>query len=65
MLHWVMGLGFENACTVSRKRNEDAESVQDFIFWFCFWCKSKELRGRVCPRFLCVTLIMESFSSEL
>ena len=51
MLLWVMDVGFENTCTVSGKWNEGMSSVQDFIFWFCVWCKSRELRGRVSPRF--------------
>ena len=43
----------------------DEGSAQDFIFWFCVWCKSRELGGRVSPRFPCVTSVMESFSSVL
>ena len=58
-------LGFENTSTVSGKWNEDVGSVQDFIFWFCFWCKPKQLGGRVIPRFPWVTTVMESFSSDL
>ena len=65
MLLCVMGVGFENTCTVSGKWNEDVGSVQDFIFWFCFWFKSRELEGRMSLRFLCVTPVMESFSSDL
>ena len=65
MLLWVMGVGFENTCTVFGKWNEDGESVQDFIFWFCVWCKSRELGGRMSPGFPCVTPLMESFSSDL
>ena len=59
-----MDLKFENICTVSGKSNEYVGSVQDFIFWFCVWCKSRELGGRVSSRFLCVTPVMESFSSN-
>ena len=62
MLLWVMGVGFENTCTVSGKRNENAGSVQDFIFLFCVCCKSRELGGWVSPRFLCVTPVMEASS---
>ena len=65
MLLWVMCVGFENTCTVSGKWNEEAGSVQDFIFWFCVWRKSRELGGRVSPTFFCVTPMMESFSSDL
>ena len=54
----VMGVGFENTCTVSRKWNKDTGSVQDFIFWFCDWCNSRELGGRVNPRFPCLTPVM-------
>ena len=39
-------------------------SVQDFIFWFCVWCKSGELGGRGIPRFPCLTTVMESFYSD-
>ena len=39
--------------------------VSPFILWFCVWCKSRELRDRVSPRFPCVTPVMESFSSNL
>ena len=49
MLVWVLGVGFENICTVSGKRNEGAWSDQDFVFCFCVWCKSKLLGGRVSP----------------
>ena len=31
---------------VSGKWNENVVSVQDFIFCFCVWCKSRELGGR-------------------
>ena len=41
----------EQLRTVSGKCNENAESVQDFTFWFCVWCKSRELGGRVSRRF--------------
>ena len=47
------------------KWNEDAGSVQNFIFWFCVWCKSRELGGRVSRKFPCVTTVMESFSFDL
>ena len=46
MLLWVMGVEFENTCTISGKQNEDAGSVQVFIFCFRVWCKSRELGGR-------------------
>ena len=59
MLLWVMSVGFENTCTVSEKRNGDVGSVQDFIFCFCVWCKLRELRGRVSPRFPYVNPVME------
>ena len=39
-------------------------SVQDFLFWFCVWCKSRELGGRGIPRFPCLTAVMESFYSD-
>ena len=56
---------FENTCTVSGKWNEDARSFEDFIFWFCVWCKSKELGSRVGRRFPCVNPVMENFSLDL
>ena len=65
MVLWVMSVGFESTYIFSGKRNEYVGSVQDFIFWFCIWCKSRELRGRMSPRFPCVTPMMESFSSVL
>ena len=34
--------------------------MQDFIFWFCVWRKSRELGGRVSPTFFCVTPMMEN-----
>ena len=34
MLLWVMGMGFENTCTVSGSGNEDTGSVQSFVFVF-------------------------------
>ena len=37
------------------KWNEDTGSVQDFIFWFCIWCKWTELGGKGSLRFPCVT----------
>ena len=40
-------------------------SVPDFILRFCVWCKSRELRGRVSPRFPFVTPVMESFTSDI
>ena len=55
----------EKTCIVSGKWNEDAESVQDFIFWFCVWFKSRELGGRVSPRFPCVNPVMGSFTLDL
>ena len=54
------GIGFKNTCTVSGKWNEDTGSVQDFIFHFCVWCKSRELGGRVIQRFSYVTPVMET-----
>ena len=60
MLPWVLGVTFENTCTVSGEQNEDVGSVQDFIFCFCVWCKSRELGGRLSPRFPCVTPVMEA-----
>ena len=44
---------------------DGAEWVQYFIFCFCVWCKSRQLGGRVSPRFPCVTPAVESFSSNL
>ena len=41
--------------------NEDATSVKDFVY-FCVWCKSREFRGRLSPRFRFVTPAVESFS---
>lgn len=41
--------------------NEDATSVKDFVY-FCIWFKSREFRGRLSPRFRCVTSAVESFS---
>ena len=32
---------------------------------FCVWCKSRELGGRVCPRFPCKTQVVKSFYSDL
>ena len=52
MLLCLMGVRFENTCTVSGKWNEDPVSVQDFIFCFCVWCKSRELRGTVHESFV-------------
>ena len=49
--------------TLWGKWNEDTGLVQDFIYWFCVWCKSRELRGIVSPTFPCVIMLMESFSS--
>ena len=60
-----IGVGFENTCTASGKWNENTGLVQDFIFWFCVWWKSRELGGRESRRFPCVTLVIESFSSDL
>ena len=60
-----VGVRFETTCTVSRKWNEDMGLVQDFIFSFCVWRKSRVLRGRVSQRFPCVNSAMESFSSNL
>ena len=42
--------------------NENAGSVQDFVF--LFWCKSRELGDRESPRFSCVTLVAGSFSLD-
>ena len=39
--------------------------VPDFNVWFCAWCKSRELGGRVSQRFPCVTPVLESSSSDL
>ena len=57
-------MGFENLCTISEKWNEDARSVQNFIFWFCVSYKSRELLGRVGRKFPCETPVMESFSFD-
>ena len=65
ILLWVMSVEFEYTCTISGKQNEDPGSVQGFIFWFCVWCKSRKLGGRVSLRFPCVIPVMESFSSDL
>ena len=35
-LLWVLGMTFENTCTVSGEQNEDVGSVQDFSFAFTF-----------------------------
>ena len=32
---------------------------------FSFWCWSKELGGRMSPKFPCLTAVVESFSSDL
>ena len=61
----MVAVGFENACTVSGKWNEDVGSVQDFIFWFRVWCKTRELRSRVSPSSPCAIPVMESFPSGL
>ena len=39
------------------QRKEDVGSVQGFIM--SFWCESRELGGKVSPRFPCVILVME------
>ena len=44
---------------------EDAGSVQNFIFWFCGWCKSRKLGGRMSSRLPWVTPKLESFSFDL
>ena len=44
MLFWVIDAGFENTYTVSRKGKEHAGAVQDLIFCFCVWCKSRNFR---------------------
>ena len=62
---WLIGLAFENTCAVSGKWNEKVGSVQDFIFCFCVWCRSRELGGWMSRRFPCVTPVIESFSSDL
>ena len=40
--------------------DKDARSFKDFI-----WCKSRDLEGRVSPRFSCVTPAGERISSDL
>ena len=65
MLLWVMGVGFEITSTVSGKRNEDLGLVQDFIFYFCVWYKSRESGDRVSPMFPCVTPVMEASPQNL
>ena len=44
------------------QRNEGAGSARDFIL--LFWCKSGELGSKGSPRFLCVTLVVVSFSPD-
>ena len=65
MLRWVMRVGFENTCTVSRKWNEDAGSVQYFIFWFCVCCRPRKSWGRMSPMFPYVTTVIKRFPSDL
>ena len=33
-------------------------------YFICIWCESEELRGRKSSRFPCVTLVVETFSSD-
>ena len=45
--------------------NEDAGSVQDFILFFCVWCKLGEFADRVSPRFPYLTSVVECLPSDL
>ena len=60
-----MGVESENTCAVPGKRREEGGLVQDFIFSFCVWCKSRELGGQSDPKIPSVTLVMETFAANI
>ena len=63
MLFWVKAVGFEN--TAQFQGSEIPPRLFQYFMVFVSGITQGELGGRGSPRFPCVTLVVESFSSDL
>ena len=63
MLFWVKAVGFEN--TAQFQGSEIPPRLFQYVMVFVSGITQGELGGRGSPRFPCVTLVVESFSSDL